>query len=532
MNSISCLDCTLRDGGYCNNWEFGKQNIQKIVEELVNSKVDIIECGFLVNKISYDNNVSKYNHVSQIETILPSGVSSCLFVAMINYGEYDISLLPNCKQTKLDGIRVAFHKKNYKEAIQLCGEIDRKGYLVFLQPMVSMLYIDSEFEDLVREANQLHPYAFYIVDSFGTMDQQDILRYFTIADTILLDDISIGFHSHNNLQLAYANSIFFSNQLTTHNLIVDCSVYGMGRGAGNLNSELFLARINKMQEHRYNVQSVLQIMDSIINRFYEEKPWGYSLPNYLSAIYMIHPNYAIYLNEKHSLRVEEIDGIFSMMEEVKKYEYDRKYIEDLYIKYMSFAQIESKSFDILKKELDKRPLLLLGPGKSVFNEKEKISEFIDLKNPLVVSINYESSLYKTDYIFVSNIKRYYELNEIIYKKVICTSNIRSAKAFMIVDFDVLLNDIDYVKDNAALMAIKFFTKYIGAQKVFLAGIDGYSHNIYANFEDKDMVFVASSTYFDDLNAGMKKVLNSFLKDEIKIFFLTKSILENEENNNI
>ena len=83
------------------------------------------------------------------------------------------------------------------------------------------------------------PYAFYLVDSFGTMKRKDMLRFFYMIEHNLREDIVIGFHSHNNLQLAYANAQTLVDLQTSRSLILDSSIMGMGRGAGNLNSELF-----------------------------------------------------------------------------------------------------------------------------------------------------------------------------------------------------------------------------------------------------------------------------------------------------
>ena len=109
----------------------------------------------------------------------------------------------------------------------------------------------------------------------------------------------------------------------------------MGRGAGNLNAELFLGYLKEAVGADYSITPILNLMDEIIIRFYEEKPWGYSLPNYLSASHMLHPNYAAYLDNKKTLTLKEIDEIFCMMDSNKKIEYDAQYIEKLYIDYLS-----------------------------------------------------------------------------------------------------------------------------------------------------------------------------------------------------
>lgn len=355
MGIIKVLDCTLRDGGYCNEWTFGKKNISKIIDGLVSSKVDIIECGFLTNKICYSQDVSKYTKIEQLNPFIPNLEAKQKFVVMINYGEYDIEDIPECKDTMIHGIRLAFHKSVRNEAIQYCKKLKNKGYFVFVQPMVTMNYTDEEFIEMVKMSNEIKPYAFYIVDSFGTMKKKTLLHYLSLVKSGLSKTVAIGFHAHNNFQSAFSNALCLVEEVQ-NTLIIDVSVYGMGRGAGNLNTELFLNELNKEFRMIYNIKPLLQIMDEVLNRFYEAKPWGYSLPNYLSAIYTVHPNYANYLCEKNNLTLENIDDIFSLMDPDKGLEFEEKYIEEIYEQYMSRGIANNKHLEKFKKLNSKKSI--------------------------------------------------------------------------------------------------------------------------------------------------------------------------------
>lgn len=330
LEMITVLDCTLRDGGYCNDWNFGYDNIIKIIKGLKSTGINYVECGFLSNLSNYDSNKTIFNNVNELDHIIPEKGKMQKYLLMINYGEYCIEEIPYKNNTKIDGIRVSFHKKNWREAVAFCSEIKEKGYIVFVQPIVCINYNKEEFIGLIESVNQLHLDAFYIVDSFGMMKRSELLRYMKIADEYLLDSIYIGFHTHNNLQLAYSNAQTFVEILFKRHLIVDVTIHGMGRGAGNLNSELFLDYLNKEMKSRYSIKPILILMDEIISNYYERNPWGYNFPNYLAASHRIHPNYADYLNQKKTLTMEEMDKIFSLIESEKKNEYDELYIEKLY----------------------------------------------------------------------------------------------------------------------------------------------------------------------------------------------------------
>lgn len=516
MNNIKVLDCTLRDGGYCNNWQFGQKNIRTILKKLVSSGIDIIECGFLTEKCKYDENCTLFNSIDELKTLLPKKHGKTTFVLMANFGEYDFSKLSFCDGT-VDGIRVAFHKKDMDMALSDCKIIAEKGYKVFIQPMVSLCYSDNEFLDLIYKSNEIKPYAFYIVDSFGAMKRKDLTRLFYIVEHNLDEKIKIGFHSHNNMQLAYSNAQKLIDIQTLRDIIIDASVYGMGRGAGNLNTELFTDCLNECRGAKYDIKPLLGIIDESLSFFYQQKKWGYSLPNYLSALYSAHPNYAFYLDDKKTLTVESMNEIFLRMDADKKYEFDKNYIECLYLKYMETGKI----FDAHKTELCSiltgKEVLLIGPGKSSEICKDKICEYAKTKGTVSIAVNFDYPYLKTDFVFISNQRRFRDFPEKKYGKCIITSNISADNVYLKTEYKALLNDVDSVRDNAGLMAISFLIN-MGIKKVTLAGFDGYSHDNNSNYAEKKLSFFMNDTMIDAINAGMKQVLED-LGRVIEICFL-------------
>ena len=178
MGCIQVLDCTLRDGGYQNDCRFGYENQKKITSGLVEAGIDIIECGFLMNTVTYEPDVTRFTSLKQVAEIIPENREGKIFVMLTNYGEYNPDKIPEHDGSSVDGLRVAFHKKNRDDALEECRQIKDKGYKVFVQAMVSLSYTDKEFLDLIERINDLEPYAFYIVDSFGMMKRKDLTRLF------------------------------------------------------------------------------------------------------------------------------------------------------------------------------------------------------------------------------------------------------------------------------------------------------------------------------------------------------------------
>lgn len=519
MIDVKLLDCTLRDGGYCNNWEFGFGEIKYIINNLVAANIDIVECGFITKNVVYNKNFSKFNNLSQVAEVLPEDRKGKMFVAMMNFGEFDVNELPIYDGSQIDGIRVAFHKKDRYQALATCKIIKEKGYKAFVQPMVSLSYTQEEFEEMITIVNEIKPYAFYIVDSFGMMRAEDLLRLYDIVKEKLVYDIWIGYHSHNNMQLAFSNAQAFCNNAKDRKLIIDASIFGMGRGAGNLNTELFIDFINNKFNFDYELKPLLEVIDKILAKIYDVNYWGYSLPNYLSALNSAHPNYAGFLDDKNTLTAEDINNIFMSMDDDKKLAFDKKYVESLYSKYMSRETTEQNNIDIFKKALKGKTVLLIAPGKSSFEEREKIAKYCVNENIISIGVNFDYASFRTDYIFVSNLRRYRDLVLQDDRKYIVTSNIPVEKVFLKINYKDLLSDQDSVIDNAGLMLVKFLIS-CECEKVLLAGFDGYSHENDENYAEKKMELISKNAVLDAINLGMNKVLLEYAK-RIKIEFLTQ-----------
>lgn len=513
----------MRDGGYCNNWEFGFENIKRIVKGLVTSGIEIIECGFLTDRTIHHDDITKFSTIEEIKDILPNRRGKSSFVCMINYGEYDVKNLRGNDGTGVNGIRMAFHKDNIRGALKLSKIIKDKGYQVFLQPMVSLNYTDSEFLELIKNVNELQPTAFYIVDSFGVMKLRDLTRLFYLIEHNLDISISIGFHSHNNMQLAYSNAQFLAETKSKHEILVDSSIYGMGRGAGNLNTELFVEFLNDNIGKNYSLQPLLNIIDEVLDSFHERNYWGYTLPNYLSAKHNAHPNYAEYLNSKKTLTIENMDDIFQMMDQKHKVSYDCDYIETIYRKYMDSGVSNEVHYNELISNIKGKEVIVVAPGMTSKKQSSRILKKLEEEGVVSVSVNHVYPYGETNYIFVSNLRRFREIKEGFYHKCIVTTNISSTDTYVRIPYaDLVFSNMDaYVRDNAGLMCIRLMKK-MGASKIWIAGMDGYSGNKEGNYADEKMDSFLKRAEMEGKNIGISEVLSEMGK-EVEIEFLTSQV---------
>ena len=284
-----------------------------------------------------------------------------MIVAMIAIGEKEIhpDKLPECNGKSITGIRLTFHNHEIDKAINWARIIKDKGYKIFMQPVGTISYTDLELLQLVERMNELTPYAFYIVDTLGSMTKNELLHFFYNIDANLNSNIRIGFHAHNNLQLAFSNAQELSRVQTQREVILDASIYGMGRAAGNLPTELITQYINKNIETRYDVMTILDIYDEYISLIRKEYEWGYNVPYHIAASHKCHPNYASYLMNKQTLTMKDIEKIILSIPKERGVLFDKKLIEELYLQYQNRSIDDHKAILDIKKMVQNRNILIL-----------------------------------------------------------------------------------------------------------------------------------------------------------------------------
>jgi len=232
----------------------------------------------------------------------------------------------------IDGIRIVFYKHQIEEAMELCKTVKLSGYKLFVQPMVTIDYSLDEYAKLINRIAELQPFAVSIVDSFGYMIKSDFKIYFNILDNILHPDTIIGFHSHNNMCLAFITAQDIFDYITTRRLVIDASLYGIGRGAGNLNTELIANYYNMVLGKKYDMKKILYLIDKYILPIDEKRPWGYSPYLFLTGLNKIHPNYACYLLEEHKVSVQDFEKFINMIPEEMKTKCRKPYVLELWEK--------------------------------------------------------------------------------------------------------------------------------------------------------------------------------------------------------
>ena len=528
---LELLDCTLRDGGYINDWEFGHDTLVNVFERVCSSGVEFIELGFFDERRSFDINRSIMPDTADMEKIyggLPKGNTK--LVGMIDFGTCSIDHIQPCSESIIDGIRVIFKKHLREPAMAFCKQLKDKGYIVFSQLVSVTSYEDDEMMDLIRLANEVKPYAVSMVDTYGLMHKSKLFHYYDILNKYLDPDIAVGYHAHNNFQLGYSNCI---ELMERHNgckrtLLCDGTIYGMGKSAGNAPTELLAMYMNANFGKHYDIGMLLEAIDSSLLDIFKVTPWGYTMKFFIAASNDCHPNYVSYLLDKKTLPIKSINEILKGLTGEKKLLYDKNLIEQLYLEYQKNYCDDTMAYKRLSEQLVGKPILVLGPGGSIVDEADVISEFVTENKPLIIAINYCPTTWHAEYLFLTNYKRYIQMASAIARnrddyKLIATSNITRASGefdFKL-DYESLIDREATFMDNSLLMLLRALNK-AGVKKVYLAGFDGYSIEKESNYFSSKMEYEFSKQKGEEINADVNKFLAE-IKDKLTIQFLTHTV---------
>lgn len=538
MKQIRLLDCTLRDGGYINDWRFGRKNLVSIFERLVDANVDIIEVGFLDDRRPFDEDRSIFPDTESADRIYGRlDKKNTMIVGMIDYGTCSIENIQPCEHSFLDGIRVIFKKGKMNPAMEFCRQVKKLGYKVFAQLVSVPSYTDEELLELVELVNDVKPFAVSMVDTYGLMNSESLIHIYKILDEHVDAQVQIGFHAHNNFQLGYANALAFLQYPGKHDIVVDGTLYGMGKSAGNAPIELVAMSLNEKFGGQYCIDAMLEAINESIIGIFREKPWGYNLFFYLCAKNRCHPNYLTDFKREENLSETMIDELLATIEpEDKKLLYDKKTGAQCYESYLSRRCSDGDSINAFLDFIGNRKILLVGPGKNISLQEDIIKRYVEQENIVTISINFLPASIQADCVFITNPKRYHDMTLSLKDKknagvkTLATTTVtcRNGNFDFVINRAPLLEKEESIIDNSFLMMVKFL-RDIGIREICCAGFDGYSDKE-NNYNNPDMEYTFVRREAVNLNRHMKQSIAEYRKS-MDIRFITYSAYDAEEDIN-
>ncbi|HCT90064.1 MAG TPA: 4-hydroxy-2-ketovalerate aldolase [Lachnospiraceae bacterium] len=518
--SIKLLDCTLRDGGHQNGSLFGEEVIRSIIRGLDCAKVDYIEIGFLREK-NVGFGYSASDSIENFESRFCGRDDQCRYAVMIQEDQYPIHKLPDYCGGPIGMIRVSFHDYDKGEGLDYCREVIRKGYHVSVNPINIAGYTDMEILEMISAANAMGADVFTVVDTFGALTKDDLMRLHMLLDHNLREDICLGFHFHDNLQMAYtlAQSVV-EIASGSRDIIVDASLLGMGREPGNLCIELMMSFLNRKKASHYDVDIALDLIDQYIQEFKKKYPWGYETVYSLSAQYKLHRSYAEYLMKKQKLKVKQIRHILGQISEKYKSRYDEAYVEKLYRDFVATDVDDSYFREKLRSEIGNREVILIAPGHTLPGAEQELKKRIKT-DCFLISANFVPDTIETDYVFCTNLKRLgFIMGRVPWQKLMIGAFMKDEcrENQNILNTNELGRFGEIYWDNCMLMLMHLM-KDIGIKNISVAGWDGFSAK--NNFYNDQMESVYN---YEDENIKVIQILKNYFYD-VHIEFITESIYE-------
>ncbi len=297
--NLKILDCTVRDGGLVNDHQFDDDLTRTVYQTCLEAGVDYFELGYKADKKIFSRDeFGKWKFCDEDDVrALIGEKSDKIKISVIADAErtnYHEDILPK-EQSFIDCVRVACYIHQIPTALDMIEDAHQKGYETMLQLMAVSTVQEHDIKDALAIARDCAALGVYVVDSFGVFYPEQV-RYLTkmYIDALEGTGKDVGFHAHNNQQLAFANTI---EALITGANRVDATINGIGRGAGNCPLELL---IGFLHNPKFNLRPVLKCCEEVFVPLKKELDWGYSIPYALTGQLNQHPRAAIKMRASDS----------------------------------------------------------------------------------------------------------------------------------------------------------------------------------------------------------------------------------------
>ncbi|MFY0678048.1 MAG: hypothetical protein JXR18_12255 [Neptuniibacter sp.] len=413
---MKILDCTLRDGGYYNNWDFDKSTVASYINSIVNGRIDEIELGlrnfeegsyrgpFYFTTDSFINSLdlpeARYGVMVDAKTIINSGVE---IKQAVN------SLFLKKEDSKVSFVRLAFHFSEIIKGQEIALLLNDLGYDVY----VNLMQISEKDEFSIKKVvSDIKKWGvvkvLYFADSLGNMSQRNVEGTFDIIRSEW--DGVIGIHTHNNMSQALQNS---KKAIDIGVEYIDATVTGMGRGAGNTPTEMLLAELSDKLSSKYNKHYIYDLAFSVFEPLREKYGWGYHFMYHISAQLSIHPMYIQKLLSDSHFTKEEV---LAAIEYLPLLRGETKYSEENLARLTVGVDYSHDGlFGSISGIFDNSKVIIIAGGDGYYDHKEAVLSYIDKVEPIVVSLNVvdQSLANYIDYYVISHNVKFLTQSELL-----------------------------------------------------------------------------------------------------------------------
>ena len=486
------LDCTLRDGGYYNNWDFSLDLVREYLKSISKSGIKIIELGFRSFPSKSFRGSNWYTTENYINSLnIPKNLKIAVMVnasEIINRKNLEISvkkLFIKKNFSKISLVRVAFHLNELDSTLKIAKVLKNLGYKVGLNLMQISEINQKELTSVSKKINQVNPEVFYFADSLGSLDPS---RVKIIIQTIRANwKGDIGIHAHDNLGKAILNT---KEAIISGVKWTDCTITGMGRGPGNTQTENFLVELQNSFNKKFHILPILNLIKNYFKDLKVKYGWGTNTYYYLAGLNGIHPTY---IQEMLSTKFEDAE-ILAAIHQLKNSGGSRYNVDLVRSEFQKNLRLNIGTWSPIL-QIKKKEVLLIASGPKAKDYKSEIETYIKNKKPYVIAVNTDIKIEKklidiyaacNPLKLIANTEDYKNLKSplAIPKTLINNSIKKKLNKIKIFNFGVGLehNTFKFNK-NGATMPRLFTLVYAlsiatsgQAERILLAGFDGYGNN--------------------------------------------------------
>ena len=491
LKKINLLDCTLRDGGYYNNWDFSNQLVNKYLKTIAQSKIKFAEIGFRSFKKDSFKGPNWYTTDSYIDNlVIPKKINLGVMVNAFEIISHPKGLkeavnilFKNKKKSKLKFVRLACHFNEIDSTSKICNLLQKKGYLVGINLMQISEISKKNILYVANKCNKIKPDILYFADSLGKLRISNVKEIVKIFKEIWKGPL--GIHAHDNLEMALSNTI---GALTCGVNWLDSTMLGMGRGPGNAKTEFLVLELNSyFKKDIFNALPLVDLVNKYFINLKNNYKWGTNSYYFMAGLNGIHPTY---VQEMMSIKLGEIE-IIEAINQLKQRggnKFDINLVRSEFQKPIDLIKGSWKP----ETKLKNRDVLLVSSGPTVKEYQKEIEKFIVNKRPKVIALNTFVSINKKliDFYLACNPLRiiadanlYSKIKSplILPKSLLSNDLEKKFSKIKLLNFGIGLknNQYDFKKESAIIPKLYNVAYALSiatsgkASRILLAGFDGY-----------------------------------------------------------
>lgn len=389
--TVKLIDCTLRDGGYYNDWDFSQELIEAYLRAMDAISADYVELGFRSFDAKGFKGGCAYTTDSFIHQLnVPAGLKLGVMVngsEIVKHKDGPIGALGQlfapASQSPVTLVRIACHLHEFEAALPGCAWLKEQGYLVGINLMQIADRSEEEIEQIADLASGYDLDALYFADSMGSMTPDDTSKIIEILRRKWSGPI--GIHTHDNMGNALANSMRAIRDGATW---IDGTVTGMGRGPGNVKTEYLAIELEPHRNAKVNITPLLTVIRKYFHPMQQHYGWGTNTFYFLAGKYGIHPTYVQEMLNDSRYSEEDIIAVIEHLRAVGGKKFSTGTLEQG----RQFYSGEPRGSWEPSSMMAGKDILLLGTGPGVAQHRATLEEYIRKANPVVIALNTQSGI--------------------------------------------------------------------------------------------------------------------------------------------